>query len=78
MFDKLKKYLKFWNKKPSYHFKSSTYGGFRLDIDQYYAKPENREKLKQINNSSFPDMVKKNNAVSEPFKKKVTESEIQS
>jgi len=60
MFDKLKKYLKFWNKKPSYHLKSSTYGGFRLDIDQYYAKPENREKLKQINNSSFPDMVKKN------------------
>lgn len=28
-----------------------------MDIDQYYEKKENREKLKKINESKFPDMV---------------------
>lgn len=77
MLEKIKKYLKFWNKKPSYHLKSSTYGGFRLDIDQYYAEPENQEKLKQINNSNFPDMVKKHNAESEMQQEKEAESKLQ-
>lgn len=68
MFEKIKSYLKFWNKKPSYHLKGSKYGGFRLDIDQYYAKKENQEKLKQINNSRFSEMVLE----------KETKSELQS
>lgn len=45
--------------------KGSKYGGFRLDIDQYYAKKENQEKLKQINKSKFSEMVQKKDTKSE-------------
>lgn len=65
MLEKIKSYLKFWNKKPSYHLKGSKYGGFRIDIDQYYAKKENQEKLKQINNSKFSKMVQERETKSE-------------
>jgi len=65
MLEKITSYLKFWNKKPSYHLKGSKYGGFRLDIDQYYAKKENQEKLKQINKSKFSEMVQERNTKSE-------------
>jgi len=65
MLEKITSYLKFWNKKPSYHLKGSKYGGFRLDIDQYYAKKENQEKLKQINKSKFSEMVQKKDTKSE-------------
>lgn len=51
-------YLGFGSKKPSYK-KSSKYGGFRLDIDEYYKKKENQKKLKDINNSDFPKAIKK-------------------
>lgn len=57
MFEKIKSYLRFWNKKPSLHLKGSKYGGFRMDIDQYYGKKENQEKLKRINKSRFSEMV---------------------
>lgn len=59
MLDKIKAYLKFWNDKPSYHLKSSTYGGFRLDIDQYYEIPENKKELKELNKSNFSEMTQK-------------------
>lgn len=59
MFEKIKSYFKFWSKKPSYHLKGSKYGGFRMDIDKYYAKEENQEKLKRINKSKFPEIVQK-------------------
>jgi len=59
MLEKIKSYLRFWNKKPSYHLKGSKYGGFRLDIDQYYEKQENQKKLKEINKSKFPEIIQK-------------------
>lgn len=59
MFKKIKSYLKFWSKKlPSYKMGSS-YGGFKMNIDEYYALDENRKKLQKINNSTFPDIIKK-------------------
>jgi len=51
MLKKIKPYLHFWNKKPIYHVEVSAYGGLRMDIDKYYSLDENKEELKDLNNS---------------------------
>lgn len=51
MWKKIKPYLRFWNKKPSYHMKGSVYGGLRMDIDKFYAIEENKKELEEINKS---------------------------
>lgn len=60
MLNKIKSYISFLNKKPSYHKKGTSYGGFRLDIDKYYAQEENRKKLEEINESKFPEIIREN------------------
>lgn len=66
MFKKIKSYIRFLNKKPSYHVKNSGYGGFRLDIDEYYAQEENRKKLEEINESKFPEIIRENDRTATP------------
>lgn len=35
------------------------YGGFHMDIDQYYQKKENLDQLKKLNNSKFAKSLKR-------------------
>ena len=61
MLEKIKSYLRFWSKElPSYKAGSS-HGGFKLNIDEYYSLDENKEKLREINNSKFPEIIKRRN-----------------
>ena len=64
MWKKIKSYLRFWNKKPSYHVEGSAYGGLRIDIDKYYSLEENKKELDEINDS-FGKMFNKESAQEE-------------
>lgn len=50
-------YFRFGDKKKPDYKKSSKYGGFRMNIDEYYKQEKNRRKLEEINKSTFPKIV---------------------
>ncbi len=49
MWKKIKSYLRFGKKKPSYYLEGSAYGGLRMDIDKYYSIEENKRELDELN-----------------------------